>query len=152
MERNTLFAEGNNIAAAAASSAATHFLLLNSDVEVLDDGWIGFMLDQHRRGITALGVSARPDRADGFCLLVDADIYRRYELDHVNHQWWWAVTKLQAELLRDGYTVRAIREHSSILRHFGGASGQDFVGARGMEIDPALLVRWFSRRQPQIIG
>src|SRR5579871_6117950 len=39
LERNTLFAEGNNIGVAASSRATTHVLLLNSDVEIRQPLW-----------------------------------------------------------------------------------------------------------------
>jgi hypothetical protein len=44
MDYNSLFAEGNNIAAALAAEDATHFLLLNSDVEVKNPRWLEQLL------------------------------------------------------------------------------------------------------------
>ena len=54
LDYNSLFAKGNNIAAGLASSKHSHFLLLNSDVEIKDPEWLSFMLDNHERGVISL--------------------------------------------------------------------------------------------------
>ena len=148
LDRNTLFAEGNNIGVAASNRAAPHVLLLNSDVEVRDPDWLRRLLDAHRSGATSLGlVDEGPvPRADGYCLLVDRDAYERGGLDEV-HQWWWGVTKLQARLLRDGLPVRAVREHDELLVHFGGKSGRGHKGAAGMDVEPEEIQGWFGGRR-----
>ena len=102
--RNTLFAEGNNIAAGLALPAATHFLLLNSDVRIINRRWLEHLLSVHKRGI-ASRIVPDPIVADGYCLLIDADLYRQHPLDSAGHQWTWAV-KQQATLLREKYTVQ----------------------------------------------
>jgi glycosyltransferase involved in cell wall biosynthesis len=107
LNRNSLFAEGNNIAALMARDDASHFLLLNSDVEIRHPDWLAKLLHGHRKGISAYGVVEEPWlRADGWCLLIDSDLYRKYRLDE-SYQWWWSITKLQAQILKDGYSVRA---------------------------------------------
>lgn len=58
LDRNSLFAEGNNIASTHASERATHFLLLNSDVEIRSEQWLKHLLAIHRRGVTSYGISA----------------------------------------------------------------------------------------------
>ncbi len=147
LDRNTLFAEGNNVGVAAASRAAPRVLLLNSDVEVRDPLWLRRLLDAHRRGVTSLGfVDSGPvPRADGYCFLVDRDLYEQVWLDET-HQWWWGVTKLQARLLRDGHPVRAVREHDELLVHFGGKSGRGHKRATGMDVGPEEIQGWFGGR------
>lgn len=148
MDYNSLFAGGNNIAADMASPEATHFLLLNSDIEIKDDGWLRHLLDIHRRGASAYGwVGSRPKRIDGYCLLVDADLYLKYRLDEA-HQWWWSVTKLQARLLAEGLSVQGYKNHERYLHHFGGASGNGFKGAAGMDVSIGLVQGWFGGRVP----
>lgn len=139
---NTLFAAGNNIAATLAAPEATHFLLLNSDIEVHSPSWLAELLAVHKPGITALKIHDNPKRVDGWCLLVDAPLFRQYKLDET-HQWWWAVTKFQANLLADGYTVQGVRRFGHLMTHFGGKSGMGFKGAKGMDVSMAEAKTWF---------
>lgn len=143
LDYNSLFAEGNNIAAEMADPDADYFLLLNSDVKVKRPDWLSNLLRIHRGGITAYGaVMHDPIRADGYCLLIDARLYRDHRLD-VGHQWWWSVTKLQGQLVAAGVTVQALAEHEDYLHHFGGKSGDAFKTARGMETTREEVRGWF---------
>lgn len=151
LDRNSLFAEGNNIAAEHASPSATHFLLLNSDIEIRDDGWLDHLVSQHERGITSFGVARDPDRVDGYCMLIDADLYRRLLLD-VSHQWWWSVTKIQAQVLNAGFSVKGFWEHKKYLHHFGGRSGSAFRNAKGMNVSREEVYSWFNGKKPLLIG
>jgi hypothetical protein len=153
LDRNTLFAVGNNIGVAASSRSSTHILLLNSDVEIRDPDWLQRLLALHRRGATSFGLARNePLRADGFCLLIDRDLMLHHGLDE-NFEWFWSVTKLQAELLATGHSVRAIREHDHLLHHFGAKSGRSaFVGqARGMDLDRREVSGWFHDRSVEVI-
>lgn len=145
LNRNTLFAEGNNVGVAAASRRAPLVLLLNSDVEVRDPGWLRRLLDAHRRGVTSLGhVEGGPvPRADGYCLLIDRDLYEAERLDE-RFEWWWGATRLQARVLRAGHSVRAVADHDELLIHFGGKSGSGFEGAAGMATTPDDVRGWFA--------
>jgi glycosyltransferase involved in cell wall biosynthesis len=150
---NTLFAEGNNIAARMADVRSTHFLLLNSDVEVHAPLWLRELLDLHQApGIAAYGVVAHPPiRVDGYCLLIDAPSWReRGGLDE-GFQWWWSVTKLQAGMLADGLPVRGIYAHDDRLVHFGGRSGDAFRGAQGMSATQKEVESWFAGRRPEVL-
>jgi glycosyltransferase involved in cell wall biosynthesis len=150
MDYNSLFAEGNNIAAALAAEDATHFLLLNSDVEVKDPRWLEQLLKVHKRGITTYGVAEDPPRVDGYCLLIDADLYKQHPLDE-GHQWWWSVTKQQAAILNAGYSVQGYREHERYLHHFGGKSGSAFKSARGMNVTRQEVQQWFNGKKPSVL-
>lgn len=147
---NTLFAGGNNIASTLANTEATHFLLLNSDVEVRDEDWLNNLLEHHREGATAYGIARDPLRIDGYCLLIDAGLYKTHPLDE-GHQWWWSVTKQQATLLRLGYTVAGFYEHERYVHHFGGRSGSAFKSARGMDVTRREVARWFGHRRPVVL-
>jgi glycosyltransferase involved in cell wall biosynthesis len=151
LDHNTLFAEGNNIGVAAARRDSRFVLLLNSDVEIRDPYWLRRLVEAHRRGVTAFGYVAEPiSRADGYCLLVDRDLYDRMHLDE-QHQWWWGITRFQAALLTEGHSVQAIREHDDLLIHFGGKSGGDFRGATGMDVTLAEVRDWFDGRSIDVI-
>lgn len=151
-DTNTMFSEGNNIASELASASATHYLLLNSDVRVLRKDWLGNLLKVHQRGATSYGIAkGEPTRVDGYCLLIDADLYQAHPLDSTNHQWWWAVTKQQAELLRAGHTVSGYTSHWQFVHHFGGRSGSGFTGARGMSVSTDDVKAWFDGHQVQIL-
>lgn len=150
---NALFAGGNNIAAANADPAATHFLLLNSDIEVRDPTWLRHLLDIHKSpGITAYGVvPSKPLRVDGYCLLIDATLYRDKRGLDEGHQWWWAVTKLQAEIISAGLHVQGYYDHDDRLIHFGGKSGTSFKGAKGMNVTRKEVIGWFGGRTPLVL-
>lgn len=150
LDRNSLFAEGNNIAASNASDKVTHFLLLNSDIKINSASWLRNLLQLHKRGITSYGMAPDPDRADGYCLLIDADIYKELQLD-TSHQWWWSVTKLQAQVLNAGHRVLAFSEHEKYLHHFGGKSGSGFKNAKGMNVSKEEVLSWFNGKKPEII-
>lgn len=147
---NTLFARGNNRAAELASNNATHFLLLNSDIEVKDDRWLSRLLDEHEYGITSYGVAPDPVRVDGYCMLIDADLYRAHRLD-TDYEWFWSVTKLQAELLREGLSVKGFARHEQFLHHFGGRSGSAFAGARGMDVTRDQVRGWFGGLEAKVL-
>ena len=154
LDSNTLYAQGNNIGAAASSRDAAYVLLLNSDIEVRDPLWLQKLLALHKRGATAYGVAAGdrvlPERADGFCFLIDRDLYLKYELDE-QFEWWWSLTKLQATLLKDGLTVTAVRKHEDQLHHFGGKSGKAWRGARGMDTTRDAVREWFDGRRVAVV-
>ena len=150
MDYNSLFAEGNNVAASIASDAATHYLLLNSDVEVRSEGWLSHLLSAHERGVTSYGVALDPLRVDGYSLLIDADLYRETPLDE-GHQWWWSVTKQQAVLLNAGHAVRGFAEHERWLHHFGGKSGSAFKNAKGMDVSREEVSEWFGEHRATVI-
>lgn len=147
---NSLFAEGNNIASRLADQKSKYYLLLNSDVEIRDPLWLRKLIDKHERGITSYGlVKDNPiTRVDGYCLLIDSDLYRKYQLNG-DFQWWWSVTKLQAEVLVDGFAVKGYEEHEEQVHHFGGKSGQDFRKAKGLQTDPKEIVSWFEGKSVQ---
>lgn len=149
---NTLFAAGNNILTSVADKRSDYFLLLNSDIEIKDDEWLERLLDIHKQGITSYGiVNTEPYRVDGYCYLIDADLYRTYPLDEKNFQWFWAITKQQANLLTQGYSVQGIEEHEKYLHHFGGKSGGDFQGADGMETPADVTKKWFKGKRPTFL-
>jgi GT2 family glycosyltransferase len=154
LERNALFAEANNIGVAAASRSARHVVLLNSDTEVRHPDWLRRLLELHERGATSYGfVPTGPvPRADGYCLLVDRDLYLTHGLDE-DFQWFWSVTKLQGELLRGGFTVRAVRDHDHLLFHFGGGSSGKAVTrqAKGMRVKRDQVAAWFEGHSVDVI-
>ncbi|RLM18709.1 hypothetical protein BIY29_17820 [Brenneria alni] len=147
LNRNSLFAEGNNIAARHADCRSTHYLLLNSDIEVKSPYWLSHLLDIHEYGITSYGFVPDPDRVDGYCFLIDSELYKRYQLDQ-GHQWWWAVTKLQTLILNAGFSVKGYYEHEKYLYHFGGRSGDAFKNAKGMNVSKEEVYSWFNNKKP----
>lgn len=134
-----------------ASKDATHFLLLNSDVEIKDKDWLYKLVQLHdTEGITAFGcVKSAPLRADGYCLLIDRWLYEKYRLDE-SFEWWWSVTKLESQVLKEGLCIRAVDNHESLLHHFGGASGRGWVNAKGMDIGFEEVVGWFVDKKAEV--
>lgn len=144
---NSLFAEGNNIASRFAAEDATHYLLLNSDVEIRRSDWLRILLKNHEYGITSYGVVTKPPvpRVDGYCLLIDSDLYKRHGLDE-SFAWYWAVTGLQAKVLTEGLSVKGYAKHEDYLHHFWHKSGKTPKKAKGMKTDPKEVVSWFQGR------
>lgn len=149
---NSLFARGNNIASRLTDPSAPLFLLLNSDIEVRSENWLRRLIDIHQPGITAYGVVEGDPitRVDGYCLLVDSKLYRDHLLDE-SFQWFWAVTRLQARLLTEGYHVQGYLEHEDQLHHFGGKSGKAFKGAKGMDVKMEEVIDWFAGRSVSVL-
>jgi len=143
---NLMFAKGNNVAAGMASSGVTHYCLLNSDVEVRDPDWLVKLLGcmDGDTAIASFGaVEFEPIRADGFCLLIRRPLFDKYRLDE-SFEWWWSVTKLQAEVRREGYGVVSVRNHDGYVYHFGGKSRIDLTQRiKGMDIRPEKILSWF---------
>lgn len=141
---NQLFARGNNKGSEAVSADSTHILLLNSDVEIKSDAWLEKLLALcPEGGISAYGiVMSEPVRADGYCMLIEKEVYLNYKLDE-KYEWFWSVTKLQSQLLRDGKKVIAVENHEELLHHFGGKSGNGFRHADGMDTEIQEIIRWF---------
>ena len=154
LERNTWFAQANNIGAAATSRSSRYVVLLNSDTEVRHPDWLARLVELHEGGATSYGfVTSGPvPRADGYCLLVDRELYLKYGLDE-QFEWFWGVTKLQAELLNAGFGVRAVREHDHLLHHFGGKSSDKTVTrrAKGMKVDRKDVAAWFAGHSVDVI-
>lgn len=149
---NSLFAGGNNILSTIADKNADYYLLLNSDIEIKSDDWLSNLLKAHKKGVTAYGVvEDEPYRVDGYCYLIDVDLYRQYPLDEKNFQWFWAITKQQAQVLSAGYNVQGYKEHEQYLHHFGGRSGGDFRGAEGMNTSAEVSKKWFNGKKPKFL-
>jgi hypothetical protein len=151
-KKNTLFAGGNNLASKLVSNDVTHFLLLNSDIEIRRHDWLSTLVQNHCPGLTSFGVveGSPVDRLDGYCLLIDREIYEKYRLDE-EFQWYWAVTRLQACALEDGYSVQGFAEHEQYLHHFGGKSGPGFIGAKGMDTESQRVIDWFAGRRISLL-
>lgn len=142
---NLLFAGGNNEASKLASPDSKFYLLLNSDVKIKDRNWLLYLLQNLERGKHAgisYGYCKNPDRCDGYCFLVDRKLYDKYKLDTA-YQWWWGVTKLQAQILHEGYTLLAFRHHNHLIYHYGGKSGNAFQNAKGMDTEVDEVMQWF---------
>jgi hypothetical protein len=155
LNHNSLFAGGNNIAARLAADDSEYFLLLNSDVQILSADWLARLLSEHKSGATSYGVvrSKNIPRLDGYCFLIDRELYEKYKLDEDRFQWTWAVTRLQAELLSAGKCVRGFADHSKYLVHFGGKSGKKgFAKAKGIDTDKNEVNTWFGGKFPDIEG
>lgn len=149
---NTLFAKGNNIAFNFCSKESDKIVLLNSDIDIRNQDWLTEMLAIHKKGITTLGaVEGNPwTRGDGYCLLIDKDLYGKYKLDE-EFEWWWSVTKLEAQVLHDNFSVIAVKNHENLIFHYGKMSGTDFKKAKGMQIQGEEVKKWFDNRKITII-
>jgi hypothetical protein len=151
LDQNTFFAEGCNIGVAMTARDVTHILLLNTDCEILDSDWLRRIVAVHKEGATGLRYvkSGAWPRADGFCFLVDRHCWEQ-GLDE-NFQWWWAVTGLEARLLRQGREVQAVSHYEDVLVHHGGKSGQAFKNAKSANTTKATVAEWFDGRHVSVL-
>lgn len=150
---NTLFAKGNNIAASYCSKNSDYILLLNSDVEIRDKKWLKILFEKHQRGATSFGLCDTPPhiRGDGYCFLIDKDLYLEYKLDE-EYEWFWSVTKLQANLLKAGLTVTVVNRHNTLLYHYGGMSGTGWMNSKGLETEGEIIKNWFVGTKLRVIN
>lgn len=149
---NTLFAAGNNMMSHAVRADSELYLLLNSDIEIKNDNWLSNLVKIHKGGVTTYGVvDSEPFRVDGFCYLIDAELYHKFPLDAKKFQWFWAITKQQAQILTSGYEVQGYKDHEKYLHHFGGKSGGDFKGAAGMDTPIDVSKDWFKNKKPTFL-
>jgi GT2 family glycosyltransferase len=127
LDTNTFYAKGNNIGAMLSSEDSSHILFVNSDVKFSNPRWLFDLLKAHEYGITAYGVAEKsgyiPRRADGYCFLINRDLFLKYKFDEA-YPFWWSFTKLEGELLRDSYSVKAVKNHEKLIHHYGGKSGR----------------------------
>lgn len=150
---NTFFARGNNLAAQMSDKSARYYLLLNSDVSIRHSNWLRELIDYKEEGgygAAAFGACRAPERADGYCLLIDRELYDRHQLDE-NFEWWGGVTKLQCELLKEGYNILAIDHHDSQIYHYGGKSGRTYKEAKKMDVDPTELLDCFANSRGKVV-
>lgn len=120
---NSLFCGGNNRAAKYASQDSQYLLLLNSDVEIRNRKWLLEMMRVHKRGLTACQLCCEQDnRPDGWCVLIDRDLFDTYKLDEDRFIWAFSVADLCARLMKDGYSVQTIEKFDRFIHHFGGSS------------------------------
>ena len=151
---NLLFAGGNNEATKLSDPSSKYFLLLNSDVRIVVPEWLTFLLKAVENGNfsgVSYGFCKRPNRCDGYCFLVKRELYERFQLDTA-FQWWWGITKLQAQILHEGYSLLAYRYHNHILVHYGGKSGDAYKNAKGMDIDISDVIQWFQSSKGKIVS
>lgn len=146
-KENTWFAGGNNLAASLASKNADMFLLLNSDIQIRRKDWLEVLLQKKSRNnadMISFGTCYSPLRCDGYCLLIDSRLYMKLLLDE-KWKWWGAVTKLNAQVLKEGRKIVTIPYHEKYIYHYGGKSGNSFKkidNCYGPEISE--IKEWFN--------
>lgn len=152
LDENTLFAKGNNLGSKLCDSKSEKILLLNSDIDIRNKEWLSEMEKRYEKGIFTLGVCENDPhiRVDGYCFMIDKDLYTQYLLDE-NYEWWWSITKLQAQVLQAGYSVKGVKKCTNLIFHYGGMSGPDFKNAKGMEIEFKKVREWFGNKEIDII-
>lgn len=122
-DKNYLFVGGNNRAAEYSDPDSELLLLLNSDIEIKNTAWLQEMVHVHKRGITATQVCSEKDkRPDGWCLLIDKDIFMKFKLDEERFTWFFSIADLGSKMMKSGYSIQTIRYYEDFIHHFGGAS------------------------------
>ncbi len=151
-EENLFYAKGNNLGGRLTSSDVTHVMILNPDIEIRDPLWLSRMLDVHKPGITAYGYIGTLPYADGFCMLIDKEVFIKYPFDET-YFFWWSDLRLQSKLLNEGYSVQCIRDYKRQLYHFGGKSkikSSDMKKSQN-QVDLDTVKGWFQGREIETI-
>jgi glycosyltransferase involved in cell wall biosynthesis len=151
LESNRFWSKGNNIGYKIIPDYCDKILLLNSDVEILDDLWLFKLNNIHKPGLTSYGYIASsinlnlPNRADGYCVLIDRYIYDKYKLDE-NFPWFYSISKMQSQILDDGFSVQAIKYHKNVIHHYGGKSSKNKKqwAKNFTKIDADTTKKWFT--------
>lgn len=122
-DRNYYFVGGNNRAVRYSAEDAKYILLINSDIEIRNSNWLKKIVDIHQGGITGCQICSKVDnRPDGWCLLVDRDIYLNHNLDENKFTWYYSIADFGSRVMRSGYSVQTIKKYDNFIRHFGGMS------------------------------
>ena len=139
-KENTFFSRGNNLAANFCDKKSDYILLLNSDIEIMNPSWLQKMMVLHKQGITSLGISYTIQDneeycfyADGYCFLIDKNLYHRFQLNE-EYEFFGALPELQLRVLNVGGRVMAVKDHESLIHHFGGKSGTDYKTAKRVDV------------------
>lgn len=144
---NYYFVGGNNRAVDQCSDDSEYILLLNSDIEIRNKSWLKSLLDVHKRGITACQVCDENDlRPDGWCLLVDKDIYLDLKLDEERFTWYFSIADFASRVMKYGYSVQTIRNYKNVIYHFGGASEISSAVANSSLKSGENVNDWFPHR------
>lgn len=122
-DKNYYFVGGNNRAVKHISDDSEYILLLNSDIEIRNKYWLENLLKVHKKGVTACQVCDENDcRPDGWCLLVDREIYFKLLLDEEKFTWYFSIADFTSRVMKKGYSIQSIRKYDNFIFHFGGAS------------------------------
>lgn len=164
-EINTLFAKGNIIASKMADRLSKYYLLLNSDVSIRNKNWLKYLLsfvENEKYAGVSFGWCYSPEKVingqkykkinkpDGYCFLIERNLFDKYPLDYEHYEWWWGLTKLYRQVLEEGKNLMAISHHNKMIVHYGGKSGKDWIGAKGMDTDMDLIYAWFENTKGKI--
>lgn len=149
---NNMFIKGNNEAFKLCDPSSDLVLLLNSDIEIRNENWLTELVKIHRKGITATHICSEIDyRPDGWCLLVDFDLFSKYKLDENKFKVYYSVADLCRKIMDDGLCVQTIRNYKNFINHFGGASGPFIMNGNVIKPDNEnkdddMINAWFSRK------
>lgn len=152
LKENTFFAKGNNIGSQICNPKSEYIILMNSDIEIRNSKWLDLFMKIHEKGASCMGLCENNPytRGDGYCFLIDKDLYEKYKLDE-SFEWWWSVTKLEAELLRDGYKINVVKNHENLMHHYGGMSGNAYKKSKGLQIEGDDVKKWFGDKTVKVI-
>jgi glycosyltransferase involved in cell wall biosynthesis len=147
-DENLMFSGGNNLAFQHRSPRSEMTLLVNSDVEFLDDRWLHPLVNCGC-SIAGYGLLEKPNRPDGWCMLVETALYDKYKMDE-DFPFWFGSRKLVSDVLRGGGTACAIQGYEKLLAHEGGASGGNSspLCAPRRKVD---MSRWFDDVPPVLV-
>ena len=151
---NTFFAAGNNIASEFANEDTKYYLLLNSDIKIIRKDWLKKLKNNHKYGISSIGIcdiGKKNERVDGYCFLIDKDLYDKYKLDE-NFKWFYGITKLTINILKEpDCTVQGYKDKSNYIKHYWGGSGTDYKKVLN-RVSQEEMGSWFEGTKKVIIS
>src|SRR3989344_1939535 len=121
---NYYYVKGNNIGARLSRVTSKYLLLLNSDIEIKHTNWMDILLaNAPEKGIISFGKTDIPViRPDGWCFLIDRNLFM--ELGGLNeyYQMNWGITDLTGRAAKANYEIRSIINPADYIIHYGQQS------------------------------
>jgi GT2 family glycosyltransferase len=122
---NTFWSGGNNLGVDMCSKHSDFFLFLNPDVEIKDGDWLQNLVSLcPKNGLISYG-TAKFSYPDGFCLMVQKDVFRHVGGFNANIPMWGSELEFALRAVKKGYTLRTVVNYLKYIVHFGKQSKND---------------------------
>lgn len=131
-EENLLWAGGNNVGVKAASEDVTHYLLLNSDMEIRRADWlqriVNLIESDDRIGLAGNAQARTPvwptfGGVDGQCMLIKRTLTEKIGLlDSEKYPWNGADIDYAARAFKAGYIYKILPREPELVVHYRGMS------------------------------
>lgn len=81
--------------------------------------------------------------------MIDKKLYCRYKISE-KYEWWYGLALLETEILRKGFSIKAVNNFEKYIIHYGGKSGDAWKQAKGMDISTDIYDKWLKKCRKQV--